>query len=496
MGGTLANQYILAIDQGTSGTKALLFSEAGSLAASAFAPLRCMYPRHQYVEQDPEEIYASVIAAVRDAVEQSGISAEAIAACGISNQRETFLLWDADGKPLCNAIVWSCKRSIGVCEALRESGAEPLVRRTTGLTIDPYFSGTKLLHLRQNDAALEKRIAGGNVHFGTVDAYLLYRLTGSKAYCTDYTNASRTLLFDIAALKWNDELLRLFGAENLKLPQPRPSASLFGESNFEGALAAARPITGMIGDSQGALLGHGCYQNGFAKATMGTGSSIMMNAGRSPVQNSRSLMSVICYATSAHTHYGLEGVIVSCGSMLEWLKEKARLFASYEEAHAVLAAHTSDGVMVVPGFAGLGSPYWNAQAKGEIRGLTFSTSPENIIRAAYEAVAFQICSIVDAIRDEHGISLQGLQLDGGLAKNAVLVQMLADLLPATVRVPEVTYLSGWGAALCAGMGIGLWAEDALPSIAAQTRAYKRAENASLTAAYGAWTQVMNQFIGT
>ena len=494
-------QYILAIDQGTTNTKALLFSLGGNVCACATRPLECIYPKPQHVEQRIGELYESVIGAAGEVLSTSAVASCDIIACGITNQRETFVLWDEHGRALSNAIVWSCKRSVGICESLRARQVEALIAEKTGLRIDPYFSATKLMHLVQEDGDLAQRIRDGAVYFGTIDTYLLYRLTHGAVYATDYTNASRTLFFNSQTLAWDQELLALFGLQNLRLPEAHPCAHRFGATDFEGTLPSRVPIAGMIGDSHAALLGHGSCADANAasakvtnaKVTMGTGSSIMLSTGTEHPSDRKRLLSVVCFATERATYYGLEGIIVNFGSIIRWMKEQAKLFATFDEAEAIVARHSSDGVVCVPAFAGLGAPYWNSSAKAAIHGITLNTSRNNIIRAAYEAMVFQIRRIVDAVQQEHTVSLQSLQLDGGMVANRTVVQMLADAVCVPVHVPSVAYFSAWGAALCAGMGMNIWQEDAMPRLQCDVRRYEHTDNHALLGAYEQWKRVMDTY---
>ena len=347
------------------------------------------------------------------------------------------------------------------------------------------------MHLMQEDSGLAKRIRNGEVYFGTIDTYLLYRLTRGAVYATDYTNASRTLFFNSKTLSWDKELLALFGLQNLRLPETHPCTHRFGTADFDGLLTI--PITGIIGDSHAALLGHGCVPCADAKVTMGTGSSIMIATGTKHKSDCEKLLSVVCFATERATYYGLEGIIVNFGSIISWMKEHAKLFATFDEAEEIAASHSSDGVVCVPAFAGLGAPYWNSSAKAAIQGITLGTSGNQIIRAVVEAMVFQIRSIVDIMQQEEAISLQSLQLDGGMAGNQTIVQMLADVVSIPVHVPDVSYLSAWGAALCAGMGMNIWEEDALPALKCDVRVYEHTDNQKLLDAYAEWKNVMDTY---
>jgi len=322
-------RYILAIDQGTSSTKTLIFDEAGNAAAKGSEPLQTKYLEDGFVEQDPEEIYQNVLRSALKCLRQfndKGRDATEIAGIGISNQRETFVLWDKDGKPFHPAVVWQCKRSVQVCEQLKQQGLAETVQQKTGLVIDPYFSATKLIWLFQNNSAIKEAIQKQNAYFGTIDTWLLYKFSGGKEYATDYTNASRTLLFNLHSLQWDQDLIAAFGLTGIQLPQIRSSSHHFAETSLNGLLKQAAPIASMIGDSHAAAFGEGCFDSGTAKATMGTGCSILMNIGSKPVKSTNGMVTTICWSTEERIAYALEGVIVSCGATIEWLKNELQLF--------------------------------------------------------------------------------------------------------------------------------------------------------------------------
>ena len=351
-------KYILSIDQGTSSTKSLLFDEKGQQVAKGVELLQTTYGNNGFVEQDPEDIYLNVLQSLAkclDNFKANGGVLNEIAACGISNQRETFVIWDENGKPLHNAVVWQCKRSTGICERLSAAGFGDQVTDTTGLIIDPYFSGTKLIWLYENDEPVRKAIDEGRAYFGTVDTWLLYKLTNGKSYLTDYTNASRTLFFNLRELSWDSALLRLFGLNGIKLPEPKPSSFHFGETTFNGLLTEPLPITAMIGDSHAAAFGEGCFTPGAAKATMGTGSSILMNIGSEPKWSKNGMVTTICWSTANRVDYALEGVIVSCGSTIEWLKNELGLISDSKATEAMAnSVPDNNGVYLIPAFSGLG----------------------------------------------------------------------------------------------------------------------------------------------
>ncbi len=460
----MLKNLILAIDQGTSSTKSLIFTPEGEVLSRGSVSLRSYYPQPGFVEQDPDEIYRNVLESVdlclKDFRSRGGDVA-LIRTCGISNQRETMVLWDEQGAPLHKAVVWQCKRSVNICERLKTEGIEPELHRKTGLIVDPYFSGTKVMWLNENDHAIKKAIHSGKAFFGTIDTWLLYKLTKGREFRTDYTNASRTLFFGLGKLEWDPELLREFGLDQLNLPQPCSSSSYFGDTDFEGLLDQVIPITGMIGDSHAAAFGEGCYQPGTAKATLGTGSSILWNTGSEPVFSNVGMMSTICWSTQDRVDYALEGIIVTCGATIEWLKDKLGLFAdSMETEKIALSLKDNQGVYLVPAFSGLGAPHWKMGARAMITGLTFGSTKDHIIRAALESVPYQIKDVIAAMEKESRIKLKELKVDGGISANRFVVQFLSDLLDTRIVNIGMTDVSALGAALIAGIGAGM-----IPSVA-------------------------------
>ncbi|MFI0429307.1 FGGY family carbohydrate kinase [Mariniflexile sp. HMF6888] len=453
--------YILAIDQGTSGTKAIIFDEYGTVVIKTEEPLKSYYPTPGFVEQDPFEIYQSVVNAVKNCIskfnEQFPGEEKNIVSCGISNQRETFVIWDKKGNPLYNAVVWQCKRSIEVCENLRVSNLEGVINATTGLTIDPYFSATKVTWLYENNQRIREAINSGNALFGTVDTWLLYKLTEGKSYKTEYTNASRTLFFNIYDLKWDKDLLKIFKIENINLPEVTFSSDYFGRSTFEGTFHEPLAITGMIGDSQAAFLGEECFGNGMAKATLGTGSSILWNAENLSKQTTNGMLTTIGWSIDGQINYALEGVIVSCGSTLEWLKNQLDTFSSHNDIEPMATSlKSNEGVYLIPAFSGMGAPYWQKDWKASIHGITFGTSKEHLVRAGLESIAFQIKDVINSIEIETNTSLKELKVNGGITANEFLMQFIADLLKTPIANMGITDVSAWGAALISGLGAKLW----------------------------------------
>ncbi|HMR83547.1 MAG TPA: glycerol kinase GlpK [Niabella sp.] len=452
--------FILSIDQGTSSTKALVFDAEGQAVARGTATLSTSYFGDGFVEQDPEEIFSNVLAAVTSCLrdlEEKGFDKAHIAAIGIANQRETFVIWDQEGRPLHPAIVWQCKRSVSVCEQLKQEGLSATIWEKTGLVIDPYFSGTKLVWLLQHKPEIKEAIARGKVLFGTVDTWLLYRLTNGQSFATDHTNASRTLFFNIHTLSWDRELICLLGLDHLQLPQVKSSSDFFGETTIGGLLERPVLVTGMIGDSHAAAFGEGCFDQGMAKATLGTGSSIIMNIGAKPVASQNGMVTTICWSLPGRVDYALEGVIVTCGATIEWLKNEIGLFNDVQETvHMAAAVIDNGGVYLVPAFSGLGSPHWQMSRKAAITGMTFGTNKNHIVRAALESVPYQIKDVISAMEKDTGLSLKRLMTNGGLTANAFVIQLLADVLNNEVSKSSMPDVSALGAAYMAGLGAGIF----------------------------------------
>ncbi|MEN9610746.1 MAG: glycerol kinase GlpK [Bacteroidota bacterium] len=445
--------YILAIDQGTSSTKSLIFNAIGEPIAKGVAPLKTMYLKNGFVEQDPEGIFQNVQQSIKKclaAFKKQGAQVTDIRVCGISNQRETFILWDKNGTPLYNAIVWQCKRSISICERLKNEGFEPQIKAKTGLLIDPYFSGTKLLWLFENVPAVKTAILKGEAYFGTVDTWLLYQFSGGKSYCTDYTNASRTLFFNLQNLDWDADLLKQWGLERLNLPELKPSASDFGQMRLTASISL--PITAMIGDSHAAAFGEGCFSEGTAKATLGTGCSILMNIGDKPKWSDNGMLTTICWSMAGRIDYALEGAIVSCGSTIEWLKNELNLFKNSKSTENMAkSVDDNQGVYLIPAFSGLGAPHWDMNRKATLSGLSFDSTKNHIVRAALESIPYQIKDVIVAMEQAAKMRLQQLNTDGGMTSNGFVMQFLTDLLNISVVNIGMSDVSALGAAYLAGL---------------------------------------------
>jgi glycerol kinase len=452
----MGTDYILAIDQGTSGTKTVLFDKRGEIIRKATAELKSFFPQSGFVEQDPEEIFQNVLDSVRNCLE--GFT-DRITCCGISNQRETFLLWDESGRPLCPAVVWQCKRSIEICERLKNSGIEEEISNRTGLIVDPYFSGTKLIWLHENNSMLKEAIRGGKAFFGNIDSWLLYKLSRGKKYYTDYTNACRTLFFNLDSLDWDAFLIREFGLEGLRLPETLPSSSRFGETDFERLIPYSVPITSMIGDSHAAAFGEGCFSAGTAKATLGTGTSILMNTESRRINSEAGMVSTICWSTQNRVDYALEGIIVTTGGTIKWLRDQLGLFVDSPQTEAMAkSVPDNNGVYLIPAFSGLGAPHWKMSAKAAILGLTFDCNKNHVVRAALESIPYQIKDVITVMEHDSGIELKSLKVDGAISANGFVVQLLADLLNTPVENVGIQEVSALGAAYLAGLEAGIYAD--------------------------------------
>jgi glycerol kinase len=483
--------FILAIDQGTSGTKTIIVDDEGKVHAKATVPLKTSYLANGFVEQDPEEIYRNVLLSVETCLKEFK-GPDSIVTCGISNQRETFVLWDKNGRPLHNAVVWQCKRSIDICAKLKVRGLEVIVKKKTGLLLDPYFSGTKLIWLHEHNAAVRNAIDRGEAYFGTIDTWLLYRLTNGRSYYTDYTNASRTLFFNLSTLSWDKELLATFGLSKLKLPECKPCSAHFGRTDFNGLFEQNIDISSMIGDSHAAAFGEGCYSPGIAKATLGTGCSILMNVGSQLMYSNSGMVSTICWATEDTVQFALVGVIVSAGATIEWLKNELGLINDGKDTEAMaLAVDDNNGVYIVPAFSGLGAPHWDMNRKASIVGLTFQSNKNHIVRAALESIPYQINDIIVAMEQDTSIKLNHLMVDGGISSNSFVVQFLADLLQIKVVNIGLPDVSALGAAYLAGLKSGIFESvEALSSLNNDVKVYQPRSNHKMNAYCLGWQKAI------
>ncbi len=450
-------RYLLAIDQGTTSTRAILFDREGLPRGQAQRELPQIYPRDGWVEHDPEEIWQATLGVCRKLLSEQAVKAPSVAAIGITNQRETTVIWErATGRPIHNAIVWQDRRSAEFCNGLAAEGHEALVREKSGLVIDPYFSASKIAWLLDNLPGAREAAERGKLAFGTVDSFLLWRLTGGRVHATDATNASRTMVFNIHTQDWDDELLGLFRIPREILPEVRDNSSEFGVTDpalFGGAI----PITGMAGDQQAATVGQACFLPGMVKSTYGTGCFMLQNTGERPVVSNNRLLTTVVYRLDGKPTYALEGSIFIAGAALKWLRDGLKIIdkASASEAHAKSIPHTG-GVYLVPAFSGLGAPYWDPGARGAILGLTLESGVHQIVRAALESVCYQTRDLMTAMAADSASKQTALRVDGGMVRNEWLMQFLADVLDLPVERPTVTETTALGAAYLAGLKVGFY----------------------------------------
>lgn len=450
--------YLIAVDQSTQGTKALLFDQHGNLIKRTDKAHKQIVNEKGWVSHDPEEIYQNTVHVVCELVKQAGIEKEQVAGLGISNQRETALAWDKKTqKPVGNAIVWQCARAADICDRVEKAGQAETIRRKTGIRLSPYFPASKYAWILQNVEGAKEKAEKKELCFGTIDSWLIYKLTGGRSYKTDYSNASRTQLFNIFELTWDEEICALFGIDPNDLAKVCDSDACFGETDLEGFFPAPIPIHGVLGDSHGALFGQGCLKAGMIKATYGTGSSIMMNIGEKPILSTHGVVTSLAWRIGQKTSYVLEGNLNYTGAVITWLKEDLGLIESAGETEAyVKQASREDKTYLVPAFSGLGAPYWESRASAAFVGMSRTTRKPELIKAAVECIAYQITDIVKAMSEDAGIQVEELRVDGGPTRNRYLMQFQSDITRAKVQIPETEELSGIGAAYAAGMALGLW----------------------------------------
>ena len=462
-------KHILALDQGTTSSRAIVFDHAGSIVAVAQKEFRQIFPKPGWVEHDPRDIWSSQAGVAAEALTKANVSASDVAAIGITNQRETAVVWDrATGEPICNAIVWQDRRTASICDRLRARKLDRMIRRKTGLVVDAYFSATKVQWILENVKGARARARAGELAFGTVDSWLVWNLTGGRVHVTDASNASRTMLFDIAKGAWDDELLKIFGVPRSMLPEVRSSSEVYGETTF---LGAPIPIAGIAGDQQAALFGQACTKPGMAKNTYGTGCFMLMNTGTKRIASKNNLLTTVAWRIGGRTEYALEGSIFIAGSVVQWVRDGLEFFRASPEVES-LAASVVDtgGVYLVPAFAGLGAPHWDQYARGTIVGLTRGTTKAHIARAALEGIALQVMDVLKAMEADAGIKLRQLRVDGGASANDLLMQLQADLLGVPVVRPKVAETTALGAAYLAGLAVRFWTSQA--DIARQWQADK------------------------
>ena len=463
-------KYIISIDQSTQGTKALLFDGQGTLVLRTDLPHEQIIEGDGWVSHDGDEIYRNTLQVIRNLIAKSGIDKSAVAGIGISNQRETSLLWDrATGEPLAHAVVWQCARASKHCEREAIQSHAEVIFQKTGLKLSPYFPAAKIAWLLENVEGAKELAKEHAICHGTVDSYLVYRLTGGQSYLTDYSNASRTQLFNIFSLNWDKEICSWFGIDPENLPQVVDSNSCFGYTDCEGFFDASIPIHSVLGDSHAALFGQNCRSVGMTKATYGTGSSIMMSIGRTPVLSSHGVVTSLAWGIDGKAEYVLEGNLNYTGAIITWLKDSMKLITSPGESEALAEeACKNDGLYLVPAFTGLGAPYWDSHARASIVGMDRTTGRAELARAALECIAYQIADVIFAMEEDSRLRIGELRVDGGPTRNGYLMRFQSDILQASVRVPQTEELSGVGAAYMAGMALGVWGEEVFERMSSRT----------------------------
>ncbi len=490
-------KYILAIDQGTTGSRAFVFDKQGRIVSSAYGEFPQIYPAGGWVEHNPDDIWQSVEFVVKKALSAKNIKPVDIAAIGITNQRETTILWDRKtGKPVHNAIVWQCRRTAGICDKLNKSGYAEIFHKKTGLLIDAYFSGTKIKWLLDNIRGLRRRAEAGDICFGTVDTWLIWKLTGAKAHVTDYTNASRTLIFNIKSKKWDDELLKIINIPEAILPQVMPSSSIFAKTAKNACgLISGIPIAGDAGDQQAALFGQGCFTEGKMKNTYGTGCFLLLNTGQKFTLSKNGLLTTLACDMHGDPSYALEGAVFIAGAAVQWLRDELKLIrgTADTEDEAGKVSNTG-GVYFVPAFVGLGAPYWDSRARGTITGITRGTTRSHIIRATLEAIAYQVKDIVGIMQEEAGEKLNSLQVDGGACRNNFLMQFQADILNTKIIRPKITETTAKGAAMLAGLAVGFWktAEELKSTLSVEKIFSPCMKNAVRNNLYTGWKKAVDK----
>ena len=486
-------KHVLALDQGTTSSRAIIFDHSGSVVSVAQQEFRQIFPEPGWVEHDAQEIWATQSNVAAQAINKANLTANDIAAIGITNQRETTVVWDrATGRPICNAIVWQDRRTARACDKLKARGLAKTIRRKTGLVVDAYFSGTKLQWILNNVPDAKTKARAGQLAFGTIDSWLVWNLTGGRQHVTDPSNASRTMLFNIHTGDWDDELLKIFGVPRSMLPEVRSSSEVYGESNL---LGAAIPIAGIAGDQQAALFGQVCTKPGMVKNTYGTGCFMLMNTGTKPIASRNNLLTTVAWRIGNRTEYALEGSIFIAGAVVQWLRDGLQIISSSSEVES-LASQVPDngGVYVVPAFAGLGAPHWDQYARGLIIGLTRGSNRSHIARAALEGIAFQVADVLQAMQSDSKIRLKELRVDGGACANNLLMQFQADLLGVPVVRPRVSETTALGAAYLAGLAVGFWKDQSEISAQWQTdrRFVPAMKSASRKTLFAGWTKALQR----
>ncbi|WP_163538003.1 glycerol kinase GlpK [Gracilibacillus sp. YIM 98692] len=451
-------KYILSIDQGTTSSRAIIFNENGEIVKVAQKEFEQFFPKPGWVEHDANEIWTSVLACITDVLRMADISPSQISGIGITNQRETAVVWDKEtGKPIYKAIVWQSRQTEDICREMREAEYQDTFRKKTGLLVDAYFSGTKVKWILDHVEGAREKADQGQLLFGTIDTWLIYKLTGGKVHVTDYSNASRTLMYNIYELKWDEELLKILGVPKSMLPEVKSSSEVYGETVDYHFFGENVPIAGAAGDQQAALFGQACFEKGMVKNTYGTGCFMLMHTGENPVRSDHGLLTTLACGVDGKVEYALEGSIFVAGSAIQWLRDGLQMFNDAKETEAYATrVESTEGTYIVPAFVGLGTPYWDSDARGAVFGLTRGTSKEHFIRATLESIAYQTKDVLSAMVEDSGIEVKSLRVDGGAVANNFLMQFQSDILDVPVERPEVIETTASGAAYLAGLAVGFW----------------------------------------
>jgi glycerol kinase len=488
-------KFILSLDQGTTSSRAILFNEQGEVVHIAQKEFTQYFPKPSWVEHNANEIWGSILAVIATVLSETSIKPEQIAGIGITNQRETTVVWDKHtGEPVYNAIVWQSRQTTGICDDLKDKGYNDLFRDKTGLLIDAYFSGTKVKWILDNVEGAREKAENGDLLFGTIDTWLIWKLSGGKAHVTDYSNASRTLMYNIFDLKWDEELLDILGVPKSMLPEVRPSSEVYANTIPYHFFGKEIPIAGAAGDQQAALFGQACFSDGMAKNTYGTGCFMLMNTGDKAVKSEHGLLTTLAWGVNGKVEYALEGSIFVAGSAIQWLRDGMRMLKSASDSEGYAErVESTDGVYVVPAFVGLGTPYWDSDVRGAVFGLTRGTSKEHFVRATLESLAYQTKDVLTAMEADSGISLKTLRVDGGAVKNDFLMRFQSDMLGVPVERPTVNETTALGAAYLAGLAVGYF--DSMDDIATQWNVEKKFDpemnEETQTALYNGWKKAVN-----
>lgn len=489
-------KYIVAFDQGTTSSRTLVLDHDANIVSVAQREFTQIYPRPGWVEHDAREIWATQSSTLTEALAKAGISSDEIAAIGITNQRETTVVWEkATGKPVYNAIVWQCRRTTDICARLKKEGLEDYIRENTGLVIDPYFSGTKIAWILENVEGARQKADNGELLFGTIDTWLIWNMTQGRVHVTEYTNASRTMLFNIHKLDWDETMLKALNIPRSMLPEVKASSEIYGQTNIGGRGGTRIPISGAAGDQQAALFGHICVEEGQAKNTYGTGCFMLMNTGKKAVKSTHGLVTTLCCDAKGKPAYALEGSIFVAGAAIQWLRDELKFFTDSEDSeYFAEKVGTSNGVYVVPAFTGLGAPYWDPFARGAILGLTRGVNRNHITRATLESIAYQTKDVLTAMLADAQTDLKTLRVDGGAVANNFLMQFQSDILQKPVERPQILEVTAYGSAYLAGLAVGYWSSlDELRKVATVERVFKPSKDvAKQEKRYAGWRKAVER----